>query len=214
MRRYTRSICRFRRTVQTCLMPASPADEGMPMRRAVVLTIVATLVLSAKPAFAQWVKLDLTSTPKTATGQVDINAPTPRRPSGQPDLSGVWAAVADRRDVPPGAPDIPRNRHAANIGVDIPGGAPMTSWARVPRGKAEEQSKRSTNVEMLAVGYPTRHVEANAAVQGCSGRRHRRRAPRFIRHSPPLSFDGLRRFRTREASRSFAVASAFHSATL
>jgi hypothetical protein len=59
--------------------------NNMPGRRLLALT----LVLSAG-APAQWLNHREPGVPRTREGKVDLAAPTPKDPSGKPDLSGVW----------------------------------------------------------------------------------------------------------------------------
>lgn len=55
----------------------------------VVVGVVLGLLL-AYPASAQWLKLSLPGTPRTADGSPDLAAPAPRTADGTPDLSGIW----------------------------------------------------------------------------------------------------------------------------
>ena len=48
------------------------------------------LVTIAPALSAQWLNYHSASTPRTADGKPNLNAPTPRAPDGKPDLSGVW----------------------------------------------------------------------------------------------------------------------------
>jgi hypothetical protein len=65
-------------------------------------------------AAAQWLSLPLPGTPRTADGKPNLNAPTPKRTGGKPDLSGIWRA------------DNPRwNDNLLPEGTD----APMLPWA-------------------------------------------------------------------------------------
>lgn len=46
--------------------------------------------VTAELASAQWLKIQLRGTPRTADGKPDVTAPTPRTPEGRPNLSGIW----------------------------------------------------------------------------------------------------------------------------
>ena len=52
----------------------------------------AVLILFAGtlPAAAQWLDRPWPGIPRTAEGNPDLTAPTPRGPDGHPDLTGVW----------------------------------------------------------------------------------------------------------------------------
>jgi len=120
-----------------------------------VWVVLAVSFIPAVAAQAQWVNVAPPGVPKTSNGQPDLKAPVSRTVDGRVDLSGVWTAVADRRDVPPAAQDIPRNRHAANIGVDTPGGAPMTAWAIGIRAARQANDRRDLSTSRcLPSGIP------------------------------------------------------------
>src|SRR5438876_12395679 len=55
-----------------------------------VLILVVAVAGTSSPAGAQWFKYPTPGAPRTASGEVDLSAPTPRLSNGKPDLSGVW----------------------------------------------------------------------------------------------------------------------------
>src|SRR6185369_7180009 len=85
----------------------------------------------------------------------DLGAPTPRTADGKPDLSGVWAAVADRTDVPRNNVPAPRNRHTSSIAVDLPGGPPFTPWAKaIYERRRKDDLRGSPSERCLPSGLP------------------------------------------------------------
>ena len=92
-----------------------------------VAAIVATFSLSVA---AQWLDQPTAGIPRLPNGKANLAAPTPRKPNGQPDLSGIWQVpglkyliniAADLKDVPfqPWAEAIYRERRE-NFGRDDP----------------------------------------------------------------------------------------------
>ena len=51
------------------------------------MTLIAAI---APPLSAQWPAYAVPGVPRTPTGQVDMNAPTPKTPDGKTDFSGLW----------------------------------------------------------------------------------------------------------------------------
>jgi hypothetical protein len=83
-------------------------------------------------AHAQWQQVADESVPRNASGEPDLTAPTPKAVDGNPDLSGVWAAVADL--VPQGFElvegELPLPRHLMNVMMDLePGTVEIKPWA-------------------------------------------------------------------------------------
>ena len=114
-------------------------------RRATALLAVALVTAASGSAAAQWFNQPSPRAPRTASGQVDLSAPTPRLTNGKPDLSGVWmtgepacvirgtAPVSELlKLLPPSRTCPPRtasfSRQSINIGIDMPGGLPYQPW--------------------------------------------------------------------------------------
>ena len=64
---------------------------NMPQPR--IVSLAALLLTISTIGSAQWIKIPLPDTPRTAKGEPDLNAPTPKAVDGKPDLSGIWLMV-------------------------------------------------------------------------------------------------------------------------
>ena len=116
---------------------------------------------------AQWFRHPSPNAPRTASGEVDLAATTPRLPNGKPDLSGVWmtgepacvirgvlplaelvALLPPTRKCPPRTASF--SRHSINIGIDMPGGLPYQPWlAKLVAERTANQSIDDPHIRCL-----------------------------------------------------------------
>jgi len=121
-----------------------------------LLTATFSAALAATLA-AQWAAWPVHSTPKTADGKPDLNAPTPRTPDGKPDFSGTWrgAPAGARRGEPPpepepGAPPLATFRDIAST---FKGGLALTPYAKELLAKRmARNSKDNPEASCLPMG--------------------------------------------------------------
>src|ERR1700682_2814401 len=69
-----------------------------PRIRSLIVLLFATTANSP----AQWFKIPLPGTPRTANGEPDLNAPAPKAAGGKPDLSGIWQLMRPSQQRPNG----------------------------------------------------------------------------------------------------------------
>lgn len=133
-------------------------------RLAFAFTLLAALMATVSLS-AQWPSYVPPTTPRAADGTLDLAAPAPRQPDGKPDLSGVW----DSR-IPPagrlGAPMVPSLDGApvatfVNVGANLPGGLPFTSWAaELRRQRIATNSKDNPDAHCLPLGFMQLHTHS------------------------------------------------------
>ena len=132
---------------------------------------------------AQWANFRSPGIARTADGQPDLTAPTPRTTEGKPDLSGVWdngrntnipqrgARGADLNAVPGG------NRGARgaatagsnavpsatffNVGAGFPGDLPFQPWAlELLKQRQADNGKDNPDAHCLPMGFMQFHTHS------------------------------------------------------
>jgi len=132
------------------------------MRRTLLIAIVVGAVLSGgSRATAQWFKYPTPGVPRTASGAVDVKAPSPRTTDGKPDLSGVWLAANPLpcppllRDGDECAEKTPLSAWAYHIDADLPGGLPYQPWAAaLVKQRSADNSQDDPHVKCLPSNPP------------------------------------------------------------
>jgi hypothetical protein len=117
---------------------------------------VMTPVLSA-----QWPTYPAVGTPRTAEGDVKLDAPTPRTADGKPDLSGLWDTIRTGTgqvivgtDVPP----LSRTSQFWNIGAGLEGDLPLQPWAKKLRDqRVARHSQDNPDAHCLPIGITQLH---------------------------------------------------------
>jgi hypothetical protein len=110
-----------------------------------VRAFIATAVLFAASAPAQWLKFPTPSVPRMANGKPELSAPAPRTADGKPDLSGVW-------QVSPG--------YTSDIAKDLkPGEVPFRPWAEgLYKHRVDTEGKEDPQAYCVLSGVPREHV--------------------------------------------------------
>jgi hypothetical protein len=127
------------------------------MIRSGVFVIVVSFALFASDTIsAQWLKYPTAGIPRTADGKANLSAPTPRTPSGKPDLSGLWLTDApcnrskDPEASPVCGPELPMGAQGINFGFGLQGGLPYQPWlAALVKKRTAEQAKTDPHVACL-----------------------------------------------------------------
>jgi hypothetical protein len=133
------------------------------------LTIVLAVTASTTVA-AQWARHQVPGVPRDDTGQVRMDAPTPRMPNGKPDFSGNWVRFRGEGGgagrgrgrgaaVPPADPNSPPVATFFELGANMPGGLPFTPWAAQLRKEREAaNSKDNPDALCLPMGITQFHM--------------------------------------------------------
>src|SRR5690554_2198150 len=91
--------------------------QALARRLQWLLPSAALLLLHAAPVYSQWLDAPEPDGPRTADGEIDLEAPPPRLPNGRIDLQGIWM------------PDD--NRYIRDLALDVgDDNVPYQPWAR------------------------------------------------------------------------------------
>jgi hypothetical protein len=119
----------------------------MPPRLCPALSLVAPFaalaLLSSAPTGGQWLNAPESTAPRTASGDVDLEAPPPRHANGRVDLQGIW--MSDD------------NRYARDLALDIGDDqVPYQRWARrlFDERKDGLHSREDPDAHCLPQGVP------------------------------------------------------------
>ena len=153
--------------------PSARAGSGygtiMLMDRLFTAGVVALLLALAPSLAAQWPRYQVPGVPRTADGQIDVNAPAPRAPDGKPDLSGIWENFREQgqgvasvnaaffNEVVPSL--IPQFR---DIGSDLPEGLPLQPWAaELKKRRMADNSMDNPDAHCLPLGNMQLHTHVD-----------------------------------------------------
>ena len=110
---------------------------------------------------AQWPLYPATDAPRTSSGRVRLDAPTPRTPDGKPDLSGLWQTIrtgSGQVIVGTELPPLLRTSQFWNIGAGLDGDLPLQPWAYELRNKRiADHSKDNPDAHCLPIGLTQLH---------------------------------------------------------
>src|SRR5690242_4604959 len=97
----------------------------------VIACAIGVLPVALQAQWPSWPTGAAPKLPRTATGEVDLNAQAPKAADGHPDLSGVW----DR-----GMPPQQAQRPFQDLPSLFPEGLPLQPWAAELRRVRKEQN--------------------------------------------------------------------------
>src|SRR5665213_216068 len=107
--------------------------------------IIATLMITAFIAPAQWLDYPTPGVPRLPDGKPNLTAPAPKTADGKPDLSGLWTTKAG---------------YTGNIAKDLkPGEVSFTPWASaLYKHRVATQGKEDPQAYCVLSGVPREHV--------------------------------------------------------
>jgi hypothetical protein len=146
-----------------------------------IVTVAMLTAMGGAPAvavFGQWPNYPTPGVPKMPDGKPNLSGPVPRTADGHPDLTGIWEYYRERGPVAaaggnitvnapapiPGAstglgPVTPNTVPFFNIGVEVKGGLPFTSWAvDLRKQRSSANNKDNPDAHCLPLGLMQLHL--------------------------------------------------------
>jgi hypothetical protein len=134
------------------------------MRVAVRVCVLVAAIAVPAVGFAQWLKHPTEGVPRTADGNPNMAAPTPRLPDGKPDFSGIWHATNPNNRCgqnDPGGPfvhcgvEIGGSLLGGNLGRNLPDGLPyLPHAAALAKKRRSDDSRDDPHVRCLPDNPP------------------------------------------------------------
>jgi hypothetical protein len=129
------------------------------MNKTLTSLILLIPLLMALPAWAQWPLYPTPDVPLTAEGEPDLDAPPPRTPWGDPDMSGIWERYRGfGADIENDDPNAPPQATFFDLGSNIEEGLPYTEWAKqLKEARMADNMKDNPDALCLPIGHMQLH---------------------------------------------------------